>query len=144
MTKIFLVNCGQRCEMQVPCKRGGKALSRISTFHRSTRKLTGFDHLYRKICNRPFHDRIHPALFGVILCELTFLPVFLLPPLLRMESPMEAKLPPLDSLSVRLNLLKWSWNATDGPESVGRRSCAPVCEMLQFTNRLTQTNVRFY
>ena len=62
------------------------------------------------------------------LWKLTFLPAFLLPPLLRMDKPMEARLPPLDSESVLLNLLKWSWKATEGPDNVGRRSWAPVCE----------------
>merc|ERR1719500_882799 len=48
-------------------------------------------------------------------------PVLLLPPRDRMLRPMLAKLDPLDSESVRLNLLKWSWKT--GTETVGRRSC---------------------
>ena len=69
-------------------------------------------------------------IFCDLFWKLTFLPAFLLPPLLRMDKPMEARLPPLDSESVLLNLLKWSWKATEGPDNVGRRSWAPVCEKL--------------
>ena len=50
-------------------------------------------------------------------------PVLLLPPRDKILRPMLAKLDPLDSESVRLNLLKWSWKT--GTETVGRRSCWP-------------------